>query len=326
MAQPDPPRPAPPPPWRWLPVLLSLVAFALPELVLSGADRGLWGSAAWRPMAYQDGAFWAGLLRDWQPNYAIQPASMFLTYAFLHAGPGHLLGNVLTAVPLEEAWSTGWGFAAPSWSASPRALGGAIVFGLLSREPLADDRGVRDRLRPGGGAGRARGGRAGRRACGPWASASGLAAVNLAMWVLHGAGGVGDARGRRAGGRGGRPGGCGPAGPRTSRPRPSAGFRIRGHETRGAQGGMPLDPREDPLVGGEEMGHRMLPAQRLPHPRLADPAHPLAQGGVVDQPGDLARRNPRGRWPARRARPPRPRRGPRSGRTAPRAFPASCIP
>ncbi len=67
---------------------------ALPELVLLGADWGLWGSARWRPMAYQYGAFWAGLLYGWRPNYAGQPVTMFASYGWLHAGPGHLLGNL----------------------------------------------------------------------------------------------------------------------------------------------------------------------------------------------------------------------------------------
>jgi rhomboid protease GluP len=31
--------------------------------------------------------FWAGLLADWQPNFALQPWLMFFTYGFLHGGP-----------------------------------------------------------------------------------------------------------------------------------------------------------------------------------------------------------------------------------------------
>ncbi|MEP2031312.1 MAG: rhomboid family intramembrane serine protease [Paracoccaceae bacterium] len=68
----------------------------VPELALQGADWGLWGSARWRPLTYQNGAFWSGLLRGWQPNYAAQPYTMFVTYAFLHAGAGHLVVNMIT--------------------------------------------------------------------------------------------------------------------------------------------------------------------------------------------------------------------------------------
>ncbi len=65
-----------------------------PELVLLGADTGLWGSARWRPLAYEDAAFWAGLLYGWTPNYALQPLAMFFTHAWLHQGPWHLAGNL----------------------------------------------------------------------------------------------------------------------------------------------------------------------------------------------------------------------------------------
>lgn len=77
----------------WALVALGLV-LALPEAVLELADAGLLGTPAWRPLAYTYGAFWSGLLRDWRPNYALQPALMFVTYALLHNGPGHLLGNL----------------------------------------------------------------------------------------------------------------------------------------------------------------------------------------------------------------------------------------
>ena len=47
-------RRAPPPgrPAAVVPVALAALSLALPELILSGADQGLWGSALWRPLAY----------------------------------------------------------------------------------------------------------------------------------------------------------------------------------------------------------------------------------------------------------------------------------
>lgn len=65
------------------------------ELVLEGADHGLWGTAQWRSVAISWGGFWPGLLQNWQPNYPGQDFGMFLTYGFLHAGLSHLLGNML---------------------------------------------------------------------------------------------------------------------------------------------------------------------------------------------------------------------------------------
>ena len=115
----------------WGLILLCL----LPELVLQGADHGLWGSARWRPLAYQNGAFWAGLLYGWRPNYGLQPGTMFLTYAWLHAGLGHLAGNLLVLVwlgPVIVARMGAWGVAAV-WLAA--TLGGAAAFGALTTSP-----------------------------------------------------------------------------------------------------------------------------------------------------------------------------------------------
>jgi rhomboid protease GluP len=120
-----------------LPALIwALVALcAAPELILLGADWGLWGTARWRPLAYQNGAFWAGLLYGWRPNYAAQPVVMFATYGWLHAGPGHLLGNLGVLVwlgpQLLVRFGT-WGFVA-LWTTC--LLGGAAGFALLTSSP-----------------------------------------------------------------------------------------------------------------------------------------------------------------------------------------------
>lgn len=89
---------------RWSAVLVLLVlACTLIELLLQGADHGLWGTPLWRPMAYQFGAFWPGLLAGWRPNYETQPYLMFLTYAFLHGGIVHLAVNMITLISLGSA-------------------------------------------------------------------------------------------------------------------------------------------------------------------------------------------------------------------------------
>ena len=77
-------------------VLWTLIILpSLVEAVLQMADAGLLGTVRWRSLAYQNGAFWAGLLGNWRPNYTAQPVTMFISYAVLHAGLAHLAGNML---------------------------------------------------------------------------------------------------------------------------------------------------------------------------------------------------------------------------------------
>jgi len=131
-----PTPPAPLPRLRAAAPLIGILGLCvLTELVLLGADFGLWGSQRWRPLSYQYGAFWAGLLHGWRPNYAAQPVLMFVSYAFLHAGPGHLIGNMLGLFGLGRiaARRLGAGGFLGLYLAS--ALGGGAAFGLLSRSP-----------------------------------------------------------------------------------------------------------------------------------------------------------------------------------------------
>jgi membrane associated rhomboid family serine protease len=114
-------------------VLAGLIlTCGLIELILQGADHGLWGQAYWRQLAYQNGGFWAGLLRDWRPNYALQPATMFVTYAFLHSGPGHLAGNMLGLWVLGQVALARLRPAGFLWLYLVSVLGGGLGFGLLS--------------------------------------------------------------------------------------------------------------------------------------------------------------------------------------------------
>ena len=117
-------------------VLLALIALCCGvELVLIAADYGLVGTPRWRGLAYQNGAFWAGLLYNWRPNYAAQPGLMFVTYAFLHSGLGHLLGNMLTLIFLGPIAQERVGQRGLAALYAISAIGGAVAFAVLSDSP-----------------------------------------------------------------------------------------------------------------------------------------------------------------------------------------------
>lgn len=105
------------------------------EAILLGADWGLWGSPHWRSLFYGYGAFWAGLLHGWRPNYALQPVTMFLSYAFLHGGSGHLIGNMLVLAPLGRMATERLGPRGFGGLYLGAMLGGGVGFGLLATSP-----------------------------------------------------------------------------------------------------------------------------------------------------------------------------------------------
>jgi membrane associated rhomboid family serine protease len=170
-------------------VLAALVLLiALPELILQAADLGLVGSARWRPMAYQYAAFWAGLLRDWRPNYAAQPVAMFLTYAVLHGGLGHLLGNVAAFVGFGPALLERLGTGRFLGLCLAATLGGAAAFGLLSAspQPMVGASGMLFGLAGAWQVLDARDRRAAGQPLWPvWAWVAALVALNLVFWVVQ---------------------------------------------------------------------------------------------------------------------------------------------
>jgi rhomboid protease GluP len=117
-----------------MPVVLMALACAciLPELVLSGADYGLWGRQIWRGLAYAYGGFWPGLLHDWRPNYAGQPWTMFVTYGFLHSGPVHLIVNMISLVSLGRGVIDRVGTRGFGLIYGAALLGGGLAFALLA--------------------------------------------------------------------------------------------------------------------------------------------------------------------------------------------------
>lgn len=115
------------------PAILVLVCSAtLIELTLVGADAGVWGPARLRMLVYQNSAFWPGLMGSWIPNYAAQPYTMFVTYAFVHGGLAHLIVNMITLVSLGGAVVRDAGQIRFLIIYAISALTGALVFLFLT--------------------------------------------------------------------------------------------------------------------------------------------------------------------------------------------------
>lgn len=114
-------------------ILIALLVVLIGvEALLQAADAGLIGSRRWRSLAYQYGAFWPGLLDNWSPNFTAQPAAMFVTYAFLHGGLEHLLGNCLSLWWLGRAVSARAGARGFALTYVLASMGGALFFVGLS--------------------------------------------------------------------------------------------------------------------------------------------------------------------------------------------------
>lgn len=117
-------------------IVVGLVAVNIGiELILLAADYGIWGNRHWRQIAYQNGAFWAGLLHNWRPNYPAQPWTMFFTYALLHGGPLHLIGNMVTLWVLAPTVLMRVGLSGFGAIYALSTLSGAIGFGILTVSP-----------------------------------------------------------------------------------------------------------------------------------------------------------------------------------------------
>lgn len=131
--RPDPPpSPAAQPATPIWPVVAIAILIVLPEVILIAADQGIIGTRRWRSLAYTYGAFWTGLLTDWQANYPGQPGIMFASYSILHAGLGHLAGNLAALIWLGPIALTRLRPLAFFELYALSVLGGAIGFGLLS--------------------------------------------------------------------------------------------------------------------------------------------------------------------------------------------------
>ena len=115
------------------PVVIWLVALTcLPEILLTLLESSFFAGSGLRRQLLLHGAFWTGLLHGWEPLYAIQREAMFLTYALLHGGLLHLIGNMIALLALGGIAVARVGAKGFALLYALSAIGGAAGFALLS--------------------------------------------------------------------------------------------------------------------------------------------------------------------------------------------------
>lgn len=115
------------------PVVLAVVVLSsLVEAALALLGFELPGGATLRQLALAYGAFWNGLLQGWEPLYPLQREAMFVTYALLHGGWVHLVGNMIAVLALGGIVVARIGPRGFLLLYVLTAVGGAAGFALLS--------------------------------------------------------------------------------------------------------------------------------------------------------------------------------------------------
>ncbi len=104
----------------------------VPEIILTLAEAGSIGPGNLRLIAMSFGAFWNGLLVGWEPLYPFQREVMFLSYAGLHGGLMHLLGNMIAVLALGGIVVARIGQKGFLLLYAITTIGGALGFALLS--------------------------------------------------------------------------------------------------------------------------------------------------------------------------------------------------
>ncbi len=115
------------------PAVIWLVGLTcLAEVVLTLTEAGGLGGLGLRRWLVLHGAFWNGLLGGWDALYPLQRELMFVTYALLHGGLLHLIGNMVAVLALGGIVVARIGQKGFLLLYLVTAIGGAVGFALLS--------------------------------------------------------------------------------------------------------------------------------------------------------------------------------------------------
>lgn len=104
----------------------------LPEILLTLSETGLFSGLELRRWFLLHGAFWNGLLNGWEPLYPFQREAMFVTYALLHGGLLHLIGNMVAVLALGGIIVARVGERGFLLLYALSAIGGALAFAVMS--------------------------------------------------------------------------------------------------------------------------------------------------------------------------------------------------
>jgi len=118
---------------RHAPVLVWIVGItALLEAAFTLLDPMMPDTTSLRATAFIYGAFWPELLGHWDPVFAGQRMTMFLSYAFLHGGFLHMLFNMLILLHLGREAVLRLGPRGFLLLYALTAIGGGAMYGLLA--------------------------------------------------------------------------------------------------------------------------------------------------------------------------------------------------
>ncbi len=119
---------------RHVVLLLLLTPMLVIEIVLLGADLGVWGTSLWRSYAYLYGAFRPALLTGPMSFWEGQRFGMFLTHILLHVGPLHFILNAVALMFLGHFALERLRQRAVLLVFFVSAMGGALMFSLVPGE------------------------------------------------------------------------------------------------------------------------------------------------------------------------------------------------